>query len=129
MRRVRTKIEPKKVKGRFPAGPVEFDFLFGGIPLLICREGWDDISFDLVPYPYMEIPTNRGMFDLKELYRSQFMHCVKGWEGLYDDEGNPLECTQENKEWVFNYDKQLRDFVIEEIQEMEESRGQALKNC
>jgi len=120
--------EAKRITAMFPRGDTEWG-MWNGIPTVYCREGYDEIGFDIRPFPYMETPANRGMMiPLKELFHKQFMYCVTGWEGLLDENEEPLPCTPENKEWIFNNDPQLRNFVVSEISQMEEIRGVALKN-
>ena len=126
--KVRTKIESRHFKGLFPRGEWEVPYepslgLFG----VWCPEGMDEVDVELVPFPYDEIPFQRGIFDPKELQRREFVFCLKSWT-LEDEEGKPLKCDEKNKLFQFAHNRTFRNFVLGCIDEMAEDRGDALKN-
>ena len=63
---------------------------------------------------------------------NKILKVIKGWEGIEDKDGKPLECTNENKEIAYMYNTSLIDEVLERL-DLLESRldmleGESLKN-
>jgi len=126
-------MDPKEVKtfkGLFPRGRWEciwIDLL--GLPGLICEDGVDEVEIDLVRFPFSEFPVERGLYDPKEVQKREFMKCLVGWRGIEDEKsGEPVQCSDEAKTHLFNYDQRLRNFVMRSLYEMDGSRDEALKN-
>ena len=49
-------------------------------------------------------------------------HLIADWRGLYDQNGEPISCTPENKKAILDYVHELRLFVVMSGQELEDLR-------
>lgn len=128
--RISLKQDVRTIRAIFPKGnweTVYIDLL--GVPITFCREGVDEIEFDLRPFPYDEMPVNRGMFSPVELQKKEFLYCIVGWRGdICGEDGSVLPCDDKTKLAVFNHYSDIRAFVLRCIDEMESSYGHAIKN-
>ena len=60
---------------------------------------------------------------------SNFMYCLVDWKGLTDEDGKTeFKCTKENKEYLYNYYAEVREFVFEEIKKQQEKLENSIKN-
>jgi hypothetical protein len=59
---------------------------------------------------------------------SQFVYSLTAWEGIVDENDAPLECNEENKTILFNFDDDIREFVFGKMAEMRERIKSELKN-
>ena len=112
-----------------PGGPWVVEYIdMLGITLAWCNEGGEWLEFDIRPFPYSELPVQRGMADVISIQKKEFVYCLVGWRGLTNDNGDPLPCDDESKNALFNHHKSVRDFVLECIDELHVSIGAAIKN-
>lgn len=44
-----------------------------------------------------------------------FDYCVLDWKGFVDENDKPLKCTKENKQMIFDYDREFIVFAVNEI--------------
>jgi len=58
----------------------------------------------------------------------QFTYCVVDWKGINDEKEKPLECNDENKEFLYDYYDDVRGFVFEKQEELKVVREKSLKN-
>ena len=56
--------------------------------------------------------------------REMFMRVVQSWEGMEDENGNPLECNRENKLLVYENDEDYVLKIFEAIDAKSEERGE-----
>lgn len=42
-----------------------------------------------------------------------FNFVVLEWEGIYDEDEKPFECNEDNKKIIYDYDVELRSFIID----------------
>jgi hypothetical protein len=107
-----------------------------GVPYLVPvteKARAESLWVDLIPFPYTELPSQRNITKMSDIQKVQFMHCVKAWGGFEgggfrDDEGNEIECTEENKEKVFDIHQPFRTFVLDRLDEMAGTEMTLLKN-
>ena len=50
--------------------------------------------------------------------KARFCIIVVGWDGLEDEKGNKLVCNEENKLILFNHNRDIADFINEEVDEL-----------
>ena len=51
---------------------------------------------------------------------NMFNMMLIGWKGFVDEDDKPLECNEENKKMVYEYDQDLVTFAIEECNKLRE---------
>lgn len=81
-------------------------------------------EFEIRPFPL-------SLFSMSDDMSSgcrQFVYSVTNWNGIEDEDGSPLVCNTENKELLFNYDDDIRDFVFAKLNDIRESIKAELKN-
>lgn len=49
-----------------------------------------------------------------------FDYILIGWEGYENEEGQPVECNEDNKKLVFNFDQEVVTFCIESATKLRE---------
>lgn len=91
------------------------------------------VKFQIRPYPASRekllLMPGGGLALSGEQQLDKFIHCLVGWQGIEDENGSPIELTEEVKKVVF--DNRLEDipsFVAEKINEMEAEREAEAKN-
>ena len=58
-----------------------------------------------------------------------FMYCLVDWKGLTEEDGKTeFKCTDENKEYLYNYYSEIRMFVFDEIKNQQEKLDGSIKN-
>ena len=71
--------------------------------------GWynfnGDTKFQIIPFNFSLISPN--------MLKDKFMNSLINWEGLVDTEGEVFECNEYNKEYLYNYYNEIREFVFE----------------
>lgn len=58
----------------------------------------------------------------------RFVYAVEDWQGIYDSDGNKLDCNKDNKEWVFNWLHKLVVFVSNYLDELTVVQEEEIKN-
>ena len=81
-----------------------------------------DVRLKIRPFPM----SNGILFDtsekrLTEYTWDKFNYCVVDWEGILDENDNPLECNDENKRLIFDYGQEIVMWVSLKINESVES--------
>ena len=86
-------------------------------------------EFCLRPFPFSNMKlSNDGTVELMSNLWAQVNYCVTDWKGVDGDDDNPLECTEENKLLIFNYNLLVRSFIIDEIAKFATAIDKELKN-
>ena len=76
----------------------------------------EEVEFKLRPFPMsqgMWIPDTSD--DITDYTWKKFNYCVLDWKGLNDQDGTPLECTEENKQYIFDYVHEIMLWVSVQI--------------
>ncbi len=58
----------------------------------------------------------------------QFNFVVQDWKGLMGEDDKPMECNEENKQFMFDYFEELREFALVEANKMSKKLNDSLKN-
>jgi hypothetical protein len=77
----------------------------------------DDVELHIRPFPLSCGMIYRSL-DVKifaEYNLEQFKYCVTAWKGFVDEDNKNLECNDENKKLIFDYDSELVTYVFEKI--------------
>lgn len=73
-------------------------------------------------------------FDFEEKSSSKtlmnnFMYCLADWKGITEEDGKTkFKCTKENKEYIYNYYIETREFVFGEIKKQQDELEKSIKN-
>lgn len=60
---------------------------------------------------------------------SNYLYCLVDWKGLTDEDGKTeFKCTDENKEYLYNYYNEIREFVFEETKKQQDKLDKSIKN-
>jgi len=59
---------------------------------------------------------------------AQLVYSVTAWEGITHENDKVLECNDENKELLFNFDDDVREFIFGKMAEMRDRIKSGLKN-
>ena len=60
---------------------------------------------------------------------NNYMYCLVNWKGLTDEDGKTeFKCTDENKEYLYNYYNEIREFVFNEVKSQQEKLEKSIKN-
>lgn len=60
---------------------------------------------------------------------NNYMYCLVDWKGFTDEDGKTeFKCTKENKEYVYNYYADVREFVFKEIKGQQDKLEASVKN-
>ena len=88
-------------------------------------------KFEIRPFPFSlfnsEVNVETRKLQTTSL-KDQFMHCLCGWEGLKDDDDKEFKYSDENKEFLYDYYEEIREFVFEKAQLINESEDKEIKN-
>lgn len=73
---------------------------------------------------------NQRFTDLQfyNLKIAKIKKAIIDWEGIEDEDGNPLPCTDTNKELLYKYNKDLIDEVLDEIDMKADVRYKEIKD-
>lgn len=47
--------------------------------------------------------------------KKRFMYCVEDWQGIVDENGDEFPCTEENKEFMFDYVQEISLWVTSKL--------------
>jgi hypothetical protein len=91
-----------------------------------------NIEFEVRPFPFslfdstVNVETRRmESTSLKD----QFLHCLTNWKGLIDeDTGEEFKYNEENKLFLYDYYKDIRDFVFEKANLIAQNEDKEIKN-
>lgn len=50
--------------------------------------------------------------EISNIIKYRFMYCLIGWDGLVKKDGSVFECNEHNKELLYNYYDNIRDFIF-----------------
>lgn len=64
---------------------------------------------------------SKGMFQ-------QFVYCIVDWKGINGEDEKPLKCDDENKEYLYDYIDDVRDFVFKKQEILKARIEKQLKN-
>lgn len=105
------------------------------IDALTAEPGWHDFNgARFLIKPLLLSETNFKMQDGGIVISGQdhlkiFMDCLKDWEGVVDQNGQPLACTAKVKRKVFDFSLGgIAGFVVAEAQKFEKAKGEQEKN-
>lgn len=59
---------------------------------------------------------------------NNYMYCLSDWKGFIDEDGKEFKCTKENKEYLYDYYTEVRDFVFAEIKKQQDKLEKSIKN-
>lgn len=75
---------------------------------------WYDYELDNeVKFLIRQMPLSIGMWaanspeEFMAFTRRRFLYCVQDWSGLVDENDKEFPCTEENKEFVFDYVQEI----------------------
>lgn len=66
--------------------------------------------------------------DMKKALKEKYMFCLTNWEGLINEDGTKFECNTENKEFVYEYYNDIRNFIFKGINELDQELAGEIKN-
>jgi len=80
----------------------------------------DDVEFQIRPFKLLALAKlpNEDDFQIEQMW-NMFNYVLTDWKGV-EDESGPMECNEENKDIVFNYDQDIVVFCINKASEMRE---------
>lgn len=59
--------------------------------------------------------------DYQKTMWERYNYCVVDWKGILNEKGEPLECSEENKKFVFDWDEELLIFIGNKITKLSET--------
>lgn len=90
---------------------------------------WEDgVKFLLRPYPMSQLRISDKVELQMEQMLKMFKYCVVNWEGLEDEAGKLVDCTDKTKQYIFDHFSDIRDFVSENITKAMTAEDRELKN-
>jgi len=66
---------------------------------------------------FTEIHNDKEKVNEHKLTKAFFCEMVKDWQGIYDEEGNPLPCTEETKQIVWDFNPFFADELLRQADE------------
>lgn len=66
--------------------------------------------------------------DVSQGMLQQFKYCIVEWKGLVGEDDKPFKCDDENKEYIYDYYTDVREFVFEKQNELKDRIDKQLKN-
>ncbi len=87
-------------------------------------------EFEVRPFPFSMFKTeinieNRSIDSTTTL--EQFMYCLTNWRSLKED-GKPMVFDDKSKQYVYDYEDDIRSFIFEKANLIRESGDKELKN-
>ena len=76
----------------------------------------EEVKFKIRPFPMsqgMWMPDDKT--DIVDFMWKRFNYCVVDWQGVDDEEGNPFNCTEENKKFIFDYAQDIMGWISSQI--------------
>ena len=110
------KISKNKAKGQWHKFDEEVQFLIKPFP----HSKWADGDFRID----QDGNTNVGL--AFEWFR--FDACLHDWKGLEDDKGKEFKFNTENKKFIYDYEEELRDFVVKHAFGLDKELDEQIKN-
>lgn len=90
-----------------------------------------NVKFEVRPFPFSLFDSSVNVETRKlesTSLKDQFMHCVTGWAGLVDDDGKDFKYTDSNKEFLYDFYEEIRNFVFEKANLITQSEDKETKN-
>ena len=66
--------------------------------------------------------------ELADELKLQFMEDLVDWRGLVDENNKPFKCTKENKELIYNFYGDIREFVFQKSKSLSNDIEEELDN-
>ena len=86
------------------------------------KERWfdydEDVKFLIRPFPLSQRALTPSGMDLEKVLLKQASYTLVDWQGIVDEDDNPVKCTDENKEFVLDYSQDLVIFICEKSKEI-----------
>lgn len=90
------------------------------------------VRFEIRAFPFSlyDSTVNIGTGNMESTsLKDQFMYCLCGWEGLEDeDTGKLFEYNDDNKLFLLNYYKEVREFIFAKANLIPKSEGKESTN-
>lgn len=77
-----------------------------------------------LPYSSLKIDQEKVMEGLLE----SFKYCLSDWKGIVDIDDVELECNEINKQFIFDFYDEIREFIFEKARELSRKNDVELKN-
>lgn len=85
----------------------------------------DKVEFQIRPFKFSEFKLD----NISTGVRDQFVYCVTDWKGLTEEDNKTaFKCTTENKEFLYDYYENVREFVFKQTKKQQEDLEKAIKN-
>lgn len=83
------------------------------------------VEFQIRPFKFSKFKLDDVSAGLKE----KFIYCLTDWKGLTEEDDKTLfKCTTENKELLYDYYDNVREFVFAEVQKQQDKLEKSIKN-
>ena len=95
----------------------------------------EDVSFKIKPFPHSKWAEGDFRVDKDgnadigmEFEWFRFDACLHDWKGLEDEKGKKLKCDAANKQFIYDYEDDLRNFVVQIAFGLDEDLSKQVKN-
>jgi len=82
------------------------------------------VEFQIQPLRFSTVNLDAVTDSVKE----QFEYCLMGWKGLTDENDEEFKYNEENKTFLYDYYKDVREFVFKIVNEIQAELDGDLKN-
>lgn len=83
-----------------------------------------DVKFEIQPLKFSNVRLDDSTTSIK----NQFTYCLCGWKGLTDEDDKEFEYNEKNKEYLYDHYSNVREFVFECVNKLQEKLDGDLKN-
>jgi len=87
-------------------------------------KGNSKVEFLIRPFKFSVMKLD----NVAEGMMQQFNYCTTDWKGINDENDKPLECNDENKQYLYDYYTDVREFVFEKQEELRTKLNKSLGN-
>ena len=68
-----------------------------------------EVKFNIIPYDFSMLNVED---EISNIVKHRFMYCLIDWKGLVNKEGSVFEYNEDNKEALYNYYDDIREFIF-----------------
>lgn len=69
----------------------------------------EEVKFNIIPFNFSILNLED---EISNIVKYRFMYCLVGWDGLVKKDGSVFEYNENNKEMLYNYYYDIREFIF-----------------
>ena len=88
----------------------------------------DKVEFQIRLFKFSKLKIT-AIDNITEGLAEKFCYCLVDWKGVFDEDNKTeFKCTPENKNYIYDYYEEVREFIFEKIKAQQDKLEKSIKN-